>query len=48
MYRCDECGTKINLTNPIMGTIIECDICGIDLEVAENTLISLQLGPSEE
>lgn len=48
MYRCDECGTKITLTNPIKGTIIECDICGIDLEVAENTLLTLQLGPSEE
>lgn len=48
MFRCNECGTKINLTNPEQGTVVECDICGIELEVAENSLLSRQLGPSEE
>jgi len=48
MFRCNECGTEINLTNPELGTVVECDICGIELEVAENSLLSRQLGPSEE
>jgi len=48
MFRCNECGTKINLTNPKKGDRVECDLCGIELEVAERTLLRLQLGPSEE
>ncbi len=48
MLRCNECGSIINLRNPEQGLIIECSDCGIDLEVSENKLISLQLGPSEE
>ncbi len=48
MFRCNECGTKINLTNPKNGDVVECDLCGIELEVAEHTLLRLQLGPSEE
>jgi len=48
MFRCNECGTKINITNPKIGTIIECDTCGIELEVAENSLLNRQIGLSEE
>lgn len=48
MFICNECGTKLTPSNTEPGTVIECMICGIELEVAENTLLSRQLGPSEE
>jgi hypothetical protein len=47
MFQCVECGSKI-LTNNIQSVRIECECCGIELELVENTLIGLQLGPSEE
>ena len=48
MLKCVECGSKINLVNPEQGTIVDCPECGIELEIVENNLIGLQLGPSEE
>ena len=48
MFRCNECGSIINLISSEQGTIVECTLCGVELEVAENTLLSRQLGPSEE
>lgn len=48
MLICNECGSRINLTNIDQGMTIECEICGIELELHEDNLISLQLGPSEE
>ncbi|MCK4415768.1 MAG: hypothetical protein KAU84_01315 [Thermoplasmatales archaeon] len=45
MLRCVECGSEIN---PEQGTIVDCPECGIELEIVGNTLIGLQLGPSEE
>jgi hypothetical protein len=47
MLQCVECGSRIN-DEDINGERIECDACGIELEMVENTLIGLQLGPSEE
>ena len=47
MVKCVECGTEIDSIEEL-GNIIECHVCGIELEVAENRLIGLQLGPSEE
>lgn len=47
MLRCVECGKKIHIDG-IQGKRIECDGCGIELEIAGNSLIGLQLGPSEE
>lgn len=47
MMKCVECGTEID-SNQELGEIIECHVCGIELEIAENHLIGLQLGPSEE
>jgi len=47
MLKCVECGTKVDLSTE-MGEIIECETCGIELKVAQNHLIGLQLGPSEE
>ena len=47
MLQCVECGSKIN-ADAVQGKRIECECCGIELELIENTLIGLQLGPSEE
>jgi len=48
MARCTECGTEITIENLNQGTRVECHGCGIDLEVTDNGIIGLQLGPSEE
>ena len=45
---CSECGKIINLQNWQQNERIECPDCGIELEFVDNTLIILQLGPSEE
>lgn len=47
MLQCVECGNKIHI-NELKAERIECDGCGIELEIVDNTLIGLQLGPSEE
>ncbi len=47
MLKCVECGSIITPINSER-SIFECPECGIDLELFENNLIGLQLGPSEE
>ena len=47
MLQSVECGTIIH-TDESEGERIECDGCGIELEISGNTLIGLQLGPPEE
>jgi lysine biosynthesis protein LysW len=47
MLQCVECGSRINTEN-MDGERIECDACGIELEIVDNILIGLQLGPPEE
>ncbi len=47
MLKCVECGTRIHIDS-VQGERIECDGCGIELELVGNTLIGLQLGPPEE
>ena len=47
MLQCVECGSRI-YAEVIEGNRIECDACGIELEMAGNKLIGLQLGPPEE
>ena len=47
MLKCVECGTIIQI-DKLEGERIECDCCGIELEISGDTLIGLQLGPSEE
>jgi len=48
MARCTECGTEITIENLNQGARVECPGCSIDLEVIDNGLVGLQLGPSEE
>ena len=48
MLECIECKTKLHLSDSEHNSIINCPGCGIELEMIEGNLISLQLGPSEE
>ena len=48
MARCTECWTEITIENLKQGERVECHGCGIDLEVTDNGIVALQLGPSEE
>jgi len=48
MLMCNECGSKIELNNLEENNIIECQECGIELELIDNCLRNLQLGPNEE
>lgn len=48
MLICKECGSRIDIDYPIEGIVIECHRCGIELELINNNLRNLQLGPSEE
>jgi len=48
MLRCAECGTLIEADPSTNGEIIECFECGIELELVDERLLALQLGPSEE
>ncbi len=47
MHQCVECGTLLH-TNIEQGERIECHACGIELEILDNQIVGLQLGPSEE
>ena len=48
MFRCVECGTIIKHSNWQNEERIECQGCGIELELVNKIVIGLQLGPSEE
>ena len=48
MFRCVECGTLIRNSNLHYNERIECEECGIELELVNRMIIGLQLGPSEE
>jgi lysine biosynthesis protein LysW len=48
MFICVECGTSIDIDNPQNPVIVDCPICGTELEIFENNLIGLHLGPNEE
>jgi hypothetical protein len=48
MLECIECKTRLDLSDSEQKSIIDCPGCGIELEMIEGNLVSLQLGPSEE
>jgi len=48
MTICTECGTEITIENLKQGERVECSECGVEMEVVNNDLVGLQLGPSEE
>jgi hypothetical protein len=45
---CVECGTSIDFENPIEPIVVDCPLCGTEMEVHGNNIIGLHLGPSEE
>ena len=46
MHQCVECGTLIHDIE--QEGRIECHACGIELEIIDDRIVGLQLGPSEE
>jgi len=47
MAVCPECGFVIELKAPELGEIIECDGCGIDLEVVGVEPVEFEMAPEE-
>jgi alpha-aminoadipate carrier protein LysW len=46
---CAECGSEITISNDVeSGEILDCDICGIELEVIEVDPIELSKAPELE
>ncbi len=48
MFMCVECGTRIDIDKSLNPTVVDCPACGTELELFEDSLIGLHLGPSEE
>ena len=45
---CPECDAEINLENVVLGEIVVCSDCGVDLEVTNLHPLEVQLAPMEE
>jgi alpha-aminoadipate/glutamate carrier protein LysW len=45
---CPECDAEINLSNVVVGEIVVCSDCGVDLEVTSLNPPEVQLAPMEE
>ena len=45
---CPECDAEINLEGVILGEIIVCSDCGVDLEVTSLNPPQVELAPMEE
>jgi alpha-aminoadipate carrier protein LysW len=45
---CPECAADIEVTQAIVGEIIQCDDCSAELEVLSTSPIALALAPTEE
>jgi len=45
---CVECGTNIDVENTNQPIIVDCPLCGTEMEVYGDNIIGLHLGPSEE
>ncbi len=48
MIMCVECGTIIDIADSADSIIVDCPLCGTELEVFKDNIIGLHLGPSEE
>jgi hypothetical protein len=48
MYRCVDCGNKVNEFDFQQHETVECPECGIELQMIENKIIGLHIGLSEE
>ncbi len=46
---CPECGATVKVgASPMVGEIVQCQDCGIELEVKELQPLSLGVAPAEE
>lgn len=45
MTECNECGAGITLNNPIVGEIVDCPDCGLELEVRGLSPLALEPAP---
>jgi alpha-aminoadipate carrier protein LysW len=45
MTECTECGAGLTLTNPVVGEIIECGDCGLELEVRNTSPLTVEAAP---
>jgi hypothetical protein len=48
MFICVECGSNIDIDNYLNLIVVDCPLCGTELEIFENNIVGLHLGPSEE
>lgn len=44
---CTECAAPVTLTKPVLGEIVACRDCGVELEVTALTPFTLALAPEE-
>jgi len=47
MTECIECGADIALGNPVVGEIVDCQDCGLELEVRKLAPLTLEAAPQE-
>ena len=45
---CIECGADLELEDVVVGEIVQCPDCGVELEVLNLTPVELGLAPAEE
>jgi alpha-aminoadipate carrier protein LysW len=45
MTECIDCGADIALRNPVVGEIVDCPDCGLELEVRGLTPLALEAAP---
>ncbi len=48
MAECPECGAELNMSDVVQGEIIQCEDCGVELEVVSLDPLKLELAPEEE
>jgi alpha-aminoadipate/glutamate carrier protein LysW len=48
LVNCIECGTDIELSDPIVGEIVVCPDCGVDLEVMALDPVTVAVAPMEQ
>jgi alpha-aminoadipate carrier protein LysW len=46
--QCVECDAAVELTDPVVGEIVVCPDCGVDLEVMTLDPISVDVAPMEQ
>lgn len=45
MTECIECGATLTLANPVLGEIVDCPDCGLELEVRALAPLAVQPAP---